>query len=110
MIETVYNQRNNPNTVQFLREDGAPLDFSSATRMVLKFKGSIIQADTDIDASLIDFSTGNGDVIFNINGLGLPDCSVFGASLIVYDPAHVDGQIIVHAKESSLFFRFIDPL
>lgn len=108
MIEVVYNQRDNPNTVQFLDQDGS-IDFSSATRMLLKFKGSLIVADTDVDATLIDYSAGDGDVTFRLNDLSV-DAGEYPSSLIVYDTGHPDGQILVHADENVLFFKFIDPI
>jgi hypothetical protein len=106
VIETVYKNRDNPNTVTF-KEDGAAIDFSAATRMVLSFKGSAVVADTSVDGSLIDWSQGNGVVEFNINDIGITGGCSYSATLVVYDPAHTDGQVIVHEDSQSLIFSFV---
>lgn len=108
MIETVYKLRNGINTVNFADEDG-PIGFTSATRAVLKFKGSTVTADTDIDPALIDYSQGSGDVVFSLGGLDIPE-GEYAASLIIYDPSHTDGQAIVHADQNQLFFNFLDEI
>lgn len=114
MIETVYKLRDNPNTVTF-SEDGVLIDFSAATRMVLSFEGSVVVADTGVDATLIDWSAGSGVVEFNINGIDIEAGSELFATLVVYDPLHVDGQVIVSGSATrkatiagSLRFLFLD--
>ncbi len=108
-VESVYKQRDNTNIVNFTDGDGVVLDFSAATRMVLKFEGTVVEVDTDIDPTFIDFSAGGGDITFKLNDVVI-DAGEYSSSLIVYDPAHSDGQIIVHASENELFFCFIDPI
>ena len=109
MIEIVFKQRDNINTVTFTDDSGV-LDFAATTRMVLKFEGSTESVDTDIDPTFIDFSTGSGVVIFKLGTLTIADDTVLPASLINYDPAHLNGQIIVHAQSGALQFRFFDPI
>lgn len=109
MIEDVFKQRDNKNILSF-DDDGTVLDFSTATRMVLKFRGSDIEADSDVDSSLIDWTIGGGVVEFSIGGLDIPNGSELSSSLIVYDPLHSEGQILVHSDNNELYFRFIDPI
>ena len=106
MIEVVYKNRDNPNTVTF-KEGGVVIDFSAATRMVLSFYGSDVVADTAVDAALIDWTAGGGVVEFNINDLGVVAGRRLPATLIVYDPAHTDGQVIAHATSEDLSFSFV---
>ena len=107
-IETVFKLRDNTNTVNFSDDNGV-IDFTGATRGVLKFEGSLIVADTDVDPTLIDFTLGSGDVAFNLNSLLVAE-GEFPASFIVYDVLHPLGQIIVHAEDKKLVFRFLDPI
>lgn len=104
MIETIYKNRDNPITIEF-RVDGDVIDFSAATRMVLEFEDSTTVADTSVDSSLIDWSLGNGEVQFNINMLDYGTSSTLNATLIVYDPTHQNGQILVHADSRDLIFK-----
>ena len=107
MIEYVYKNRNNPNIVQFAL-DGAAIDFTAVTRMVLSFDESdTIIADTDLDASLMTWDA-SGNVTFNLWTLDLPDGFSSAATLIAYDPAHLDGQVIVHDSQHDLAFTFYD--
>ena len=112
-IEIVYKDRNNPNSVIF-KEDGEPIDFNNpvaATRMVLSFKGETVIADTNVDSSLIDWASvelETGEVVFNLNGLDITSNKYLFSTLVVYDPAHLDGQILVHIKDGLLKFRFCE--
>ena len=108
-VETVFKQRDNLNIVNFSDMDGNVIDFAATTRMVLKFEGSTVVADTAIDPTLINFSIGGGDVSFQINDLLIAE-GEYSASLIQYDLIHVDGQIVVHADDNFLLFRFVDPI
>lgn len=107
-IETVFKQRNSVNTVNFA-DSGVPFDFSSITRAVVKFEGSEIEADTDVDSALIDFLVGGGDITFSFGGLAI-DAGEYPVSLIIYDPLHLNGQILAHAENNVLYFRFLDPI
>ena len=114
MIETVYLDRDNPNTVT-LSEDGALIDFGATTRMILSFEGSAIVADTSVDATLIDWSAGLGVVEFNLNDLAIDAGSELYATLVSYDATHTDGQVLISSSVSrkatiagSLRFLFLD--
>tara|TARA_R110002167_G_scaffold161416_1_gene357616 strand:- start:57 stop:377 length:321 start_codon:yes stop_codon:yes gene_type:complete len=105
MIEVVHKGFDNPNKIT-IEEDGAAIDFSAVTRMVLSFEGSTVAADTSIDSALIDWSQGNGVVEFSINDLAL--CGHHAATLIAFDASHVDGQVLVHMDDRALVFSFMD--
>lgn len=107
MIEFVYKNRDNPNII-IISEDGTPIDFTTATRMVLSFDGSPVVADTDINNTLIDWSQGGGIVEFNINDLPISFYRPLPATLTVYDPAHLDGQTLIHSTNRQLYFSFIE--
>ena len=114
IIEKVYNNRNNANSLIISEsllscDEVIAVDFTSTTRMVLKFEGTAIEADTDIDPTIIDYSQGNGVVNFNIGLLGVPAGSYY-ASLIEYDPARQNGQVLFHAQAKTVQFIFVDPL
>lgn len=107
MIELVFKGRDNPNSVIF-KEDGVLIDFSGATRGVVKFAGSDVEADTSVTASLIDFTAGDGKVIFNFNDLVI-DSGLYQATFIVYDASHTDGQILISPNRTpNLQFNFLD--
>lgn len=94
------------NSIQVLH-NGEALSFASVTRMVLSFVGLDTVADSDVDASLIDWSAGNGVVTFDLNGLDIdPDYRRRSASLTVYDPDHTNGQVIIRASSLELGFKF----
>ena len=125
MIEIVYKGSDNPNTVTF-KEDGVAIDFSAATRMTLELSGLGVVADSGVDAALMTWALSfdkqggpinddNGDqyweVEFNLNDLDItPD--TYRATVKVYDPLHMDGQVVVHmdeiAMDKSLQFVFAD--
>lgn len=108
ILENVFNQRDNKNIVNFSDQSGS-IDFSAASRMLVKFDGSVVEADTDIDPTLIDYSIGGGDVSFSFGFLGVLE-GKYPASVIVYDGSHPNGQILVHATLQNLFFKFVDPI
>jgi hypothetical protein len=93
MIEVVHIDRDNPNTI-IVYQDGVVIDFSAATRMVLSLVGSSVVADTNIDSSLINWSLGDGRIKFNLNGLGVSSNTEHFGTLVVYDPAHSNGQVV----------------
>ena len=105
MIETVYLNRDNPISVEF-KEDGSLIDFSAATRMVLSFAGSLVVADTNSNPALIDWSIGSGVVEFNLNDLAIADGELLHATLVVYDPLHTDGQVLIHYSSKKLILEF----
>jgi hypothetical protein len=107
IIETVFNGRDNPNKVIFY-EDGETFDFSGVTRMVLSFDKSSIVADTDVDPALIDWTVGDGLVVFYLNDLGVSSTIALAATLVAYDTGHPDGQVVVCHKRGILKFQFVD--
>lgn len=118
-VEIVYKGRSNPNSVIFLEDinDGngpQPINFNDpvgATRMTLSFKGETVVADTDVDASLIDWDSVEleiGEVVFNLNDLDITSFNFLPATFTVYDPAHLNGQIITLIKDEILKFRFCE--
>jgi len=106
-VEIVYNDRDNENIVTFSDQNGA-IDFTGYTRMLVRFDGSSVEADTDVTASLITGDS-SGNVTFDFGALGV-DAGEYPCSFIVFDGSHPNGQVLVHADENSLSFKFIDPL
>lgn len=94
--EVIYKGRDNPVTVE-LKEDGVAMDFSAVTRMTLDIIGSGLTFDTDVNATLIDWSAGSGKVTFNINDEAVAVGSYRGR-LVAYDALHTDGQVLTHEK------------
>ena len=94
--ETIYKDRDNPVTSE-IKEDGVAMDFSAVTRMTLYLHGSGVTFDTDVAASLINWSIGSGKVQFNINDESIAAGSYRGR-LVAYDPTHTDGQVLTHEK------------
>lgn len=104
--EVVYLGRSQPNTIQVANKStGEAFLFDAVTRCLVTFRGSSIEADTDIDSGLIDYSIGGGAIEFSFNGLAIEPGEYF-ASLIVFDPAHSSGQALAHAEERTLQFVF----
>lgn len=106
IIETTYLGRDNPNVIE-VAEDGVVVDFSATSRMVLSFKGSTVVADTAVDSTLIDWSLGSGQIQFNLRTLNIPQTIGYSATLVTYDGAHPNGQVIAHSSTSDLVFKFI---
>lgn len=97
---TVYTGRDNPIQVQLTRYDTTkrklvPLDFSTTTRMVLIFNtlNPVVTFDSAATAGVIDWSAGNGVVLFNISQYALL-VGEYAAQLIAYDPAHTNGLVL----------------
>ena len=112
IIEKVYNTRDNSNKL-LLCSDEEPIDLSTYLRFVLKFEGSLIEADTDIDPTLITYDAFDAENIgvltFTLGGLGMPSGTYF-ASLIAYNATSQGGDAFFHANNKTVAFKFIDPL
>ena len=106
-VEIVYRLRDNPNSVQFLL-DKEPIDFTSVTRVTMKLEDTDAIIDTDIDADLIDWSRGEGEVVFNLNFVTVTDEERLGVLFVVYDALHPNGQVLIHPTQRLLFFQFYD--
>jgi len=105
LTEVVYKDRDNPNSI-IIEQDGVPLDFSAVTRMICSFTGTDAVADSEVTASLFDWGQGGGKIEFNFNDLDVPAGNRH-ATLIAYDPAHPDGQVIAHECGADLCFKFV---
>lgn len=97
----VYNGRDNVEIFQ-IRLDGAPVDLSSAARIVVHFKGLDIVADSDENSDLFDWTIGDGKIGVMFGSLNLPE-GQYPATLIVYDASHPNGQVVAHADDRPLF-------
>lgn len=106
ITEIVYLGRDNINEL-LIKEDGQPVNWSGATRMVLKFEGSDVVADSMLSNEYINWDD-EGKVTLKLGELPITP-SKYPATLIVYDEAHDDGQVLFHAKESKVVFWFIAP-
>jgi hypothetical protein len=104
----VYKTYDNPITLQISETISGVttvFDFSPVTRMQLLFDGTDTDADSDDDSSLIDWSEGDGKVIFRLNDLALT--GRYKATLIAHDSSHTDGQVLFHKGTSKLRFKFV---
>lgn len=99
MREVAYQNRDNE--ISFIvKQDGAAVDFSATTRMVLSLSDTSEVADSDVDASLIDWVSGEtGEIKLKIGGLDLTHGQCYPASLVVYDPLHLNGQTLFSGAE-----------
>lgn len=102
----VYKGTDSPCEIRILKK-GSPVDFAGATRMLLTFRESDVVADSNVDGTLIDWSVGNGFILFRLGGIDL-DAGNYTASLTVFDGAHPNGQPISHPDvDGELRFRFV---
>ena len=107
--ELVFSGYNNENTItvsQTVDSVTSVLDFTNTTRMEVKFKKSNVVADSDESSDAIDWSGGNGQIIFRFEELNIPP-GRYPATLIQYDSDHPDGQVLFHMDTGGLRFRFI---
>ena len=96
-----YVNRDNTSLVTF-QQDGTAIDFSTATRFILKL--GTTELDTDTDPTLITTTSTIGQLQFDLGDSGV-SAQEYMASLIVYDPAHPNGQVLVCSSENK--FRVI---
>lgn len=106
--ERVYIGRDNYSDVEFSqgRNRPSPIDLSEVTRMVLTLTpGEITDAvpeivvDSDVDADSIDWeTTGAGIVRFSLGDVAGVDNQQYNASLVMYDAAHTDGQVLIDGE------------
>lgn len=106
ITELVYLGRDNLNEL-VIEEDGEPVDLSGALRVVLKFEGSDVVADSLVSNEYINWGA-DGKIRLKLGELPIQP-SKYPATLIVYDIDHDDGQVLFHAKESRVLFWFIPP-
>jgi len=92
IVELVRKGRDNPFSLS-VNFDGQPVDFSSASSFELNVGG------VSITAGIVGNST--GELTFNIQDEDVP-IGTHIAELIVYDPGHLDGQVIVDKHSDKL--------
>jgi hypothetical protein len=102
--EMVYQGRDNVNQLT-LTEDGLPVNLSAATRMLLQFDGSDVEADSALSNEYIDWDA-QGRVNLRLGSLPIIP-SKYPATLIVYDADHPEGQVVFHARETKVIFWFV---
>jgi hypothetical protein len=113
--EITYKGRDNSNSVRFNedKKDGAgaqSIDFSAVTRYVLLLTDGVLSETIDvtpIDGRIV--GDAEGVIIFKLKDISLDEGEYF-ARLTVYDPAHTDGQIIVHEDKTAIHDRLIFSL
>lgn len=109
-MEYVFKNRDNTNVLVF-SIDGTPIDFTATTRMILRFEdGTEVDTDVPPGDTMIDYSAGSGEVTFKLGTLTIADQTIASASLIFYDAGHTNGQIITHAANREMLFRFFDEV
>lgn len=115
-VEIVYRGHDNVVDATFRRYDSAqrkyvPLNFANVTRMVLAFANTspVIAFDSDITQNVMDWSSGNGRVVFDISKYALP-VGVYVAQLVAYDPANTNGVVITDGLDDPLLFEVREVL
>lgn len=106
ITETVFLRRDNPNLATFLL-NGEEIDFTPVTRFICHFAGSDVFVDTAIHPGLIRATTERGQLRFWFRDLVI-DQGLYGASIIVFDHDHPNGQVLVCQSDDKLKFRFVD--
>jgi len=104
ITEMVYLGADNINEL-LISEDGQAVDFSGATRMLLKFEGSETVVDSQLSNEFITWDS-VGRVILKLGELDIAP-SKYPATLIVFDADHDDGQVLFHALERRVIFWFV---
>lgn len=100
VAQTVFLGHDNPVRATFLQYDDAKrrdvaLDFSQVTRMVLSFSDldTPMVFDTGLEPAVMTW-TSTGIVTFNLSQYAVPE-GIYKAELVVYDPDHVNGQVLI---------------
>lgn len=117
--ERVYIGRDNYSDIEFSqgRNRPEPIDLSQVTRMVLTLTPDAVTddvpeivVDSDVDADAIDWlSAGEGIVRFSLGDIAGVDDQQYTTSLVMYDPAHTDGQVLIDGEYPvRLVFTFYD--
>ena len=92
VLEYVYNSRNN--TIDLLlKADGAAVDLSSVTRMIVEdIAGGWSVDESTVPAAFSRSLTVTGKVVLSLGGQGLT-AGKYSCRLIVYDPANTSGIV-----------------
>ena len=101
--ELVFLGRDNVNELA-VTEDGQPIDFTSATRMLLKFEGSGVVADSDVSSEFISWAADT--ITLKLGSLAIVP-SKYPGTLIVFDADHPNGQVLFHARDTEVIFWFV---
>ena len=89
--ETVYLGRDNAIDIDLLA-DGAPVDLSSVTRMILRDSGCVWEVDSITSPTAFDWSAGDGRISMALGDEPIP-AGAYSCRLIVYDPTNTDGVV-----------------
>ncbi|MCK4705142.1 MAG: hypothetical protein KAT90_06660 [Gammaproteobacteria bacterium] len=106
VTEIVYQGRGNVNLVLFKEGvNNTPVDFTASTRFVLTLGSDVV--DTDIASGSITTTAVAGELKFDLGLLGLTIGMKY-ASLVVFDPAHPEGQVLSCPISKNLSFNVVD--
>lgn len=110
LVEIVYPGADNVSLVTFKQrsdedETLTAINFTNATRFVLTLGSLVVDDSLEVEISKADAV--NGQLQFDLSGQTIPDGEQY-ATLRVYDPAHTNGQIVVHADDEILMFKARD--
>ena len=89
--ETAYIGKDNGIDLQLLA-DGAPLDLSSVTRMILRDAGCVWEVDSTTSPGAFDWSAGNGVISLTLGDEPIA-AGAYSCWLIVYDPTNTYGIV-----------------
>ena len=107
ITERIYKARDNKAEILVAFDDSAtPLQ--GVTRITCELQPAGVTVDSDIDAAAITWQA-TGEVVFDFGAVDATGLQ--RATLVAYDPSHVDGQAIAHPQapgEQTLIFRFLD--
>lgn len=99
--EEIFPSRDNVSLVLF-KQGGTAIDFSVATRFLMTLGTDTV--DTAIDATAITITATTGELQFDLGTLGLTSTGKQFATLVVFDPAHTNGQVIACEADENLSF------
>jgi hypothetical protein len=98
ITEIVYLDRDNTNDL-LLKADGAAVDLSAVTRMVIADVAGAWSVDSDTSPAAFDWTTGTtGKVVLAFGHEGIP-AGTYICNLIVYDPDNDNG---IHWRRISI--------
>lgn len=100
-VESIFPPYDNVAIVLF-KLDNKTIDFSMATRFLLIFGTDTV--DTAIDPTAITTTLIEGELKFKLGGLVLTSAGLQQATLVVFDSANPNGQLITCNGDNILSF------
>jgi len=109
ITEIVYLGRDNRSELEISRND-APLPWAGVTRMVLTLKNS--ETEVVVDSTLLPDALSwqtPGKLIVKLGSVAMAPAS-YAARLIVFDPTHPNGQVLINGYPPAALTFDVRPL